>query len=116
MKSSVVAILFGLSLSAIGQPSDLDRSIERRFEAQERWMREAISAQEEKAKVALAAAEKANDKAEKSSNERFAAVNEFRGQLKDQTATFITRSEALAYMLAIGGLMAFVLKRTKPAE
>jgi hypothetical protein len=102
-----------------------DRRYQDRFELQERWMREAISAQEEKAKVALAAAEKAVAKAETSSEARFASMNEFRGQLKDQTSTFVTRveiealkqqtasfvtrSELLGACFAVGGLVIGVL-------
>ncbi len=43
--------------------------------------------------AALAAAEKAVSKAEAATHERFASVNEFRGQLTDQAATFISRIE-----------------------
>ena len=42
---------------------------------------------------ALAAAEKAVIKAESASEKRFESVNEFRNTLKDQAATFITRTE-----------------------
>lgn len=44
--------------------------------------------------AALAAAEKAVLKAEGASDKRFESVNEFRGQLKDQAATFMPRTEA----------------------
>lgn len=47
-------------------------------------------------RAALAAAEKAVTKAEASADKRFEGVNEFRQALSDQTATFITRTEALA--------------------
>jgi hypothetical protein len=38
--------------------------------------------------------QRAIDKAETSMGERLAGMNEFRGQLKDQTAKFLTRDEA----------------------
>jgi len=62
--------------------NERERSNNQRFEAQEK----AVAA-------ALAAAEKAVTKAELAAEKRFDAVNEFRGQLKDQAATFATRNE-----------------------
>ena len=79
-------------------------------------MREAINAQEEKAKVALASAEKAVEKSERAMNERFASVNEFRGQLKDQTASFLSRQEALAYMFAIGAFLVWAQQKKPKAS
>jgi hypothetical protein len=64
-----------------------------RFESSER----AINA-------ALAAAKEANLKSEVSTEKRFEGVNEFRGQLKDQAATFITRAELWAWMVAMIGI------------
>ena len=49
---------------------------------------------------ALASAKEAVTKAENYANERFAATNEFRGQLADQAATLVTRQEAEGYRLA----------------
>lgn len=63
--------------------AEQDRRYEARFEAQEK----AVSA-------ALAAAEKAVAKAELAAEKRFEAVNEFRGQLSDQAASFMPRAEA----------------------
>jgi hypothetical protein len=48
---------------------------------------------DEATKTALASAEKAVNKAEAAAEKRFEAVNEFRGTLSDQAATFITRTE-----------------------
>lgn len=62
--------------------NERERSNNQRFEAQEK----AVAA-------ALAAAEKAVTKAEIAAEKRFDAVNEFRGQLKDQSSTFVTRNE-----------------------
>ena len=44
--------------------------------------------------AALEAAEKAVIKAEAAADKRFDATNEFRGQLADQSATFMTKVEA----------------------
>jgi len=49
---------------------------------------------EEKTALALSASEKATNKADASTEKRFESVNEFRGQLKDQTNTLIPRQEA----------------------
>ncbi len=51
--------------------------------------------------AALAAAEKAVTKAEEASSKRFESVNEFRQTLSDQTATFLTRKEAMAALTAV---------------
>jgi len=50
-------------------------------------------AQQEATHAALIAAEKAVTKAETAAEKRLDSVNEFRGQLRDQAATFIPRSE-----------------------
>lgn len=52
-----------------------------------------FTAQEKAVAAALAAAKEAVNKAENASEKRFDSVNEFRGQLKDQNATFATRTE-----------------------
>jgi len=54
----------------------------------------AISAQDKAVQIAMIASEKAVVKAEIAAEKRFEAVNEFRGQLADQAATFMPRSEA----------------------
>jgi hypothetical protein len=72
-----------------------------------------VFAQQEKAvEAALAAAEKAVSKAEDAAEKRFESVNEFRQTLSDQTATFLTRKEALAAltaMVAVIGVLVSVL-------
>lgn len=50
--------------------------------------------------TALASAEKAVDKAETANEKRFESVNEFRGQLADQSRLFMIRSEANAIVAA----------------
>jgi len=63
--------------------AETDKRNEQRFQAQEK----AVMA-------ALVAAEKAVAKAEIAAEKRFDAVNEFRGQLTDQAATFMPRLES----------------------
>jgi len=62
--------------------TDLSSQLDRRFIDSERAVQ-----------AALAAAKEAVLKAEESANERFKAVNEFRGQLADQAATLLSRNE-----------------------
>lgn len=49
--------------------------------------------QEVAVRAAIDAAEKATIKAESATEKRFESVNEFRAQLTDQAATFVTRTE-----------------------
>jgi len=60
--------------------------MDRRFEA-------AIAAQDKAVQIAMIASEKAVVKAEIAAEKRFESVNEFRGQLSDQAATFMPRAE-----------------------
>lgn len=70
--------------------NERDRQYSQRFDAQQQAVKEAF-----------AAAKEAVEKAEKASEKRFDSVNEFRGQLKDQQTTFISRTEFLAAMKAV---------------
>ena len=54
----------------------------------------AIAAQDKAVQIAMVASEKAVVKAEIAAEKRFESVNEFRGQLADQAATFMPRAEA----------------------
>jgi hypothetical protein len=63
--------------------AERDQRNQQRFDGQEK----AVAA-------ALQAAEKAVQKAETAAEKRFDSVNEFRGQLTDQAATFMPRLEA----------------------
>ena len=72
-----------------------DKRYEQRFDAQEKAVREA-----------LAAADRAVIKAETAAEKRFDSVNEFRGQLKDQTSTMLTRGE---FYWAVGLLLTLIL-------
>lgn len=54
---------------------------------------ERFKATDERTNLALISSEKAVGKAELATEKRFDAVNEFRGQLKDQAATLMPRAE-----------------------
>jgi hypothetical protein len=69
-----------------------------RDDAIERSIEVAFRASEASIKAALEAAEKAVLKAEGDAEKRFESVNEFRAQLSDQAATFIPRTEAVAFI------------------
>jgi hypothetical protein len=71
--------------------TDLSSQLDRRFIDSERAVQ-----------AALAAAKEAVLKAEESANERFKAVNEFRGQLADQAATLLSRNEYAVQYRALG--------------
>lgn len=70
-----------------------DLRYQQRFETQEANLITAITAQEKAVAAALQAAKEAVIKAEVAAEKRFDAANEFRGQLSDQAATFMPRSE-----------------------
>lgn len=69
--------------------------MDRRFDA-------AIAAQDKAVQIAMIASEKAVVKAEIAAEKRFESVNEFRGQLADQAATFMPRAEAEQRLFALG--------------
>jgi hypothetical protein len=70
-----------------------DQRYEQRFQAQQAALAAALTSQKESVRDALAAADRAVTKSETATEKRFEGVNEFRGQLKDQSSTFITRTE-----------------------
>jgi hypothetical protein len=81
-----------------------DRTYQQRWEAsqnaitaalvaQEKAVAAAFNAQKEAVASALSAADRAVGKAEDAATKRFESVNEFRGQLSDQVATFLPRIE-----------------------
>lgn len=71
-----------------------------RFDDQSVAVAAALAAQKEAVAAALTAADRAVSKAELAAERRFEGVNEFRGQLSDQAATFMSRAEALLQMQA----------------
>ena len=70
------------------------KALDAAFIAQQTAMRTALEAAEKAVQTALVSAEKAVGKAEVAAEKRFESVNEFRGQLTDQAATFLSRNEA----------------------
>lgn len=72
---------------------DLRTLLDERYATQTKALDAAFVAAEKGVVTALASAEKATAKAETAAERRFEAVNEFRAQLSDQNATFITRVE-----------------------
>lgn len=70
------------------------KALDAAFLAQQTAMQTALTAAEKAVQTALESAEKAVTKAEVAAEKRFEAVNEFRGQLSDQAALFLQRSEA----------------------
>ena len=70
-----------------------EKAIMAAFAANEKLVTAAFNANEKATAAALAAAKEAVAKAESASEKRFESVNEFRGQLRDQAASFITRDE-----------------------
>jgi len=71
---------------------------DRRYEQRFIDSKEAVGA-------ALVAADRATTKAEDSQGRVNATQNEFRGQLKDQAGTFITRTELYAALVAVTALV-----------
>ena len=72
------------------------------FVAQQTAMQTAFTGASTAVQAALESAEKAVTKAEVAAEKRFEAVNEFRGQLADQAATFLPRTEADVRLGAMG--------------
>jgi len=68
-------------------------AIDAALAAQQAAMISGFAGTERAAQAGLSAAREASDKAEKAADKRFESVNEFRGQLTDQAATFINRAE-----------------------
>ena len=68
---------------------------------QDRRLTAGLMANDKAVQIAMVASEKAVVKAEAAAEKRFEAVNEFRGQLADQAATFMPRAEAEQRLLAL---------------
>lgn len=74
--------------------NERDRQYQQRFESQEKAVNAALIAAKEAVNAALSAAQTAVNKAEVANEKRLDNQNEFRGQLKDQAAMLMPRSEA----------------------
>jgi hypothetical protein len=79
-------------------------------------MSAALAAAEKAVAAAMDAAEKAVAKAEVASEKRLDSVNEFRQQLADQSATFVTRNELAAMLDAIRAALARNTERIADLE
>ncbi len=72
---------------------DLKESVSQRFEDSDKAVQAALVSAEKAVTAALTAAKEAVNKAEIATEKRFESVNEFRGQLADQTANLMPRTE-----------------------
>jgi len=81
--------------------ADLRAMLDERYATQTKALDAAFKAAEQAVQTALASQEKAVSKAEAAADKRFEAVNEFRQQLSDQTASFPTRAEVGSRMDAL---------------
>jgi len=73
-----------------------ERAVQIALEGSSREFHEHLNQYRDETRVAMEAAEKAIDKAERATELRFSSVNEFRAQLADQVNTFLPRTEAHA--------------------
>jgi hypothetical protein len=75
-----------------------------------------FSDQDKAVQAALQAAKEAVTKAEIAADKRFDAVNEFRGQLADQTNTFMTRTEYTVQHKSLADQVAALTDRINRTE
>jgi hypothetical protein len=75
--------------------------LDERYATQTKALDAAFVAAEKAVSTALESADRAVSKAEIAAEKRFESVNEFRGQLADQVATFMSRTEATVRIDAI---------------
>jgi len=68
--------------------AEKDLRDDQRFKAQEKAVESALKAQQDSVSAALNSADRAVQKSEAAYNDRFNSVNEFRGQISDQTKEF----------------------------
>ena len=94
----------------------LKELMDRRFEDQDKAVQAALVSQEKAVAAALTAAKEAVDKANTAGEKRFDAVNEFRGQLADQTATLIPRVEAEQRFISLAEKLSDITDRINKSE
>ena len=78
-----------------------DRRYEERFSASQKALELGLAGTKSEITVALAAADRAVQKAEAATEKRFESVNEFRGALDNQQRTLIQRSEVEAVIKGV---------------
>jgi len=96
--------------------AELDKRVDQRFEQNDKALQAALLAAKEAVAAALTAAKEAVDKAETAAGKRFEATNEFRGQLSDQAAQFMSREVADAQFRELRNLVSELQRRTDIAE
>jgi hypothetical protein len=77
------------------------KAVDAAFLAQRTAMQAALTSAQREVATALLSSENAVRKAEVAAEKRFESVNEFRAQLSDQAATFLSRNEADARISAL---------------
>lgn len=87
-----------------------DKRYEERFAASQKALEIGLIGTKNEISVALAASKEAVLKAEAATNERFKAVNEFRGSLDDQQRTLIPRTEVVVMIKGLEEKLAGVTK------
>jgi hypothetical protein len=93
-RSRILAVIFALLAGpALAEEAPTTRELLSIINERSHANSQRFEAQEKAVAAALAAAKEAVAKAETSAEKRFDAVNEFRGQLKDQQATLMPRTE-----------------------
>jgi hypothetical protein len=92
------------------------KAVDAAFLAQQTAMQTALTAAERAVATALLSAEKAVTKAELAADKRFDSVNEFRGQLADQTATLMPRPEYTAQYKALEDKLSDLADRVNRTE
>lgn len=90
LRQHIVEIIAGQSRLL----AEMDLRYQQRFDAQSKALDAALLAAQVAVNTALQSAKEAVAKAEVAAERRFESVNEFRGQLTDQAATFMPRVEA----------------------
>lgn len=104
-----------MSIKANAYTDNQIRWIKEYTDAEFRAVREAVSKVSETSSMAISKVEDTNrnaiDKAEATNKAKFDSVNEFRGQLKDQATTFVTRRElwgaAVTIIAIVLGLLSY---------
>lgn len=98
------------------QLHDLRLLLDERYSTQTKALDAAFKAAETAVGTALDSAEKAVSKAETAAEKRFESVNEFRAQLADQNASFLTRVEYNAKIEALEKQIDDLSKRAERGE
>lgn len=100
MQTKIADERFSIQTKSLEERYDTQtKAVDAAFVSQQTATRTALVAAEQAVTTAMLAAEKAVTKAETAAERRFESLNEFRGQLSDQAATFVSRKEMDALQL-----------------